>query len=278
MPPLPAIIEPIQLSGLTNFLLFDAGGSPESRQRYSEIHLKDAVYVDLDTQLSAIPADAANGGRHPLPHIHTFAQTITNLGIQPDSHVIIYDDKNGSNAAARFWWMLRAFGHQNVQVLNGGLQHARHQNYPTETGWQLPQSAPTLYPVSTWQLPIMHLDEVALAAQNPEFRVVDVRSEERYNGITEPIDLIAGHIPGAINIPFTDNLDKDGCFLPGETLREKLNRQLDHVPMENVAVHCGSGVTACHTLLAAAHAGLPIPALYVGSWSEWSRNDKPIAP
>lgn len=275
---LPPIIEPEDLASLSNMLLFEAGGGPDSKKRYEETHLQNAVYVDLDTQLSAVPRDAASGGRHPLPRITDFAQTLKNLGIQPDSHVVIYDDKNGSNAAARFWWMLRAVGHEKVQVLNGGLQHAQHLNYPSESGWQLPSPASILYPVREWTLPIRSMDEVEQAAQNPEYLVVDVRSAERYKGITEPIDLIAGHIPGAVNIPFTENLNPDGRFLSAEAMHNHLASHFGNIPTQNIVVHCGSGVTACHTLLAAVHAGFPVPNLYVGSWSEWSRNDKPIAP
>ncbi len=198
------------------------------------------------------------------------------LGITSESEVVVYDDKNGANAAARFWWMLKATGHEKVRVLNGGLQAAFAVNYPTASG---DGTVPVvnLYSVTSWQLPTVTLEEVEKAAANPDFMVIDVREAERYRGEKEPIDLIAGHIPGAVNIPFSTNLDENGFFLPAEELKTKYTQALGNRKPAAVMVHCGSGVTACHPLLAMAQAGLEIPALYVGSWSEWSRNNKTIA-
>jgi thiosulfate/3-mercaptopyruvate sulfurtransferase len=127
-----------------------------------------------------------------------------------------------------------------------------------------------------WRLPTIEMNEVEAVSQNPHYLVVDVRDKERYDGITEPIDLIAGHIPGAINIPFTENLDQHGLFLQPKELKNKYEAIFGDVTGENIVVHCGSGVTACHTILALTYAEMESPKLYVGSWSEWSRNDKPI--
>lgn len=254
----------------SSYILIDA--SAGSKSRYDEQHLAGAQYVDLDKDLADIKPDAANGGRHPLPTLEKFAETLGNLGIDAQSHVIIYDDKNGANAAARLWWMLRAIGHEKVQVLDGGFQAALTLGFPVNAERQTPNAKPN-YPVLSWQLPVTNINEVEAAGKKGDL-IIDVRSKERYDGITEPIDLIAGHIPGATNIPFTENLDEKGFFLSPDVLKQKYNSFLADIEPEKVIVHCGSGVTACHTLLAMAYAGLPIPNLYVGSWSEWSRNGK----
>ncbi len=265
--------ELMQLSELTDFILVDASFGPTARTNYETMHLKNALFIDLNSELAEIDTDVAKGGRHPLPNISNFAKTVGELGISPDSHVIIYDAKNGSLAAARFWWMLKAIGHAKVQVLNGGIQQALAINFPTSSGFENRNSR-TPYPVDQWLLPIATMDEVEHVANRSDFRVIDVRESDRYNGITEPIDLIAGHIPGAINIPFTENLDDDGLFLPPAILKKKYEKEIENRTSENVIFHCGSGVTACHSLLALAYAGFEIPKLYVGSWSEWSRNNK----
>ena len=166
--------------------------------------------------------------------------------------------------------------HEKVQVLNGGIQEAEKQNFPINSD-EVVVNKVGLYNVNTWKLPLAGINEVEKFSEDKNHIVIDVRATERYNGEYEPIDLLAGHIPGAKNIPFTENLDSNGLFLPSEQIKAKYDHLLGNVPNENIIVHCGSGVTACHTLLAMDYAGLEIPNLYVGSWSEWSRNDKPIA-
>ncbi len=258
-----------------NFILIDAGSGSDAFERYQKTHLKNAIYVDLNKDLSAIRENPANGGRHPLPNIKTFATLIGNLGIQPQSRIVVYDDKKGTNAAARFWWMLKAIGHEKVQVLNGGFSTAVKHNYPCD--YKIPSLTSTQnYLVTDWKLSLSHINEVEEVAQNKNYTIIDVRESERYKGEKEPIDLIAGHIPGAINIPYTTNLDEEGLFLNPETLKEKYKPIFTHKKPENIIIHCGSGVTACHTLLAINYAGFDIPKLYIGSWSEWSRNDKEI--
>jgi thiosulfate/3-mercaptopyruvate sulfurtransferase len=255
-------------------LIIDVSCGPNAKTNYEKCHIAGAIYVDLNTQLADIKSDAANGGRHPLPDIKQFAATLGKLGITPDTHVVLYDDKNGSNAAARFWWMLKAIGHDKVQVLNGGFSKAMQDQLPCND--LIPQiNAVEDYPNTTWLLPMADMQEVAIAAKSEHAVVIDVRDAYRYRGEQEPIDLIAGHIPGAINIPFTENLDAAGLFLPQEVLHQKY-APLFSEPYQNVIVHCGSGVTACFTLLAINYAGYKIPQLYVGSWSEWSRNNQPI--
>lgn len=259
-----------------NLVLIDANTVINAKANYEEKHLEGALFVDLNTQMADIKEDASVGGRHPLPKIEDFAETVANLGISPASQVVIYDDKNGSNAAARLWWMLKSLGHEKVQVLNGGFQEAEKIQFPTSSKTEIITKAEA-YKTKNWKLQMAIIDEVEKVSQDKNHIVVDVRDVERYNGETEPIDLVAGHIPGAINIPFTENLDANGLFLNPNELKEKYNKVFENVKTENTIVHCGSGVTACHTLLAIAYAELEIPKLYVGSWSEWSRNNKTIA-
>lgn len=256
-------------------VLIDARSGPNGRSKYEQEHLAGALHVDLDKDLADVKADAAEGGRHPLPEPEKFAALLGNLGIAPDSQVVVYDDMSGANAASRFWWMLRAAGHAHVQVLDGGYQAAVAVGIPVSNSVeQVKQTEP--YPFKEWVLPTVKMEEVAQAAQDPDYLVVDVRDAARYRGETEPIDLVAGHIPGAVNIPFQSNLAADGTYLPPEKLREKYTEALNGRDLQHMVVHCGSGVTACHTALAMDYAGLGIPKLYVGSWSEWSRNDRPI--
>jgi len=266
------IIQPTDLINLNadEFVLIDA--SAGSKARYDENHLAGALYIDLNTDLANIK-DFASGGRHPLPTITHFAEVLGEFAIAKDTHVIIYDDKNGGNAAARFWWMLSAIGHEKVQVLNGGFDAAIKAGFPTNSLKPQVESRKP-YPVNGWQLAVADMDEVESASKTGNQTIVDVRDANRYAGLTEPIDLIAGHIPGALNIPFTENLDENGLFLSPAVLKEKYVKALADLKPENVIVHCGSGVTACHMLLAMDYAGLELPKLYVGSWSEWSRNGK----
>lgn len=262
--------ELIRLIKSEEIVIIDA--SAGSKARYDQAHLSGALFADVNSDLANI-GDFAIGGRHPLPTLAQFAGFLQRFGIASDSHVVVYDDKNGANAAARLWWMLRAIGHEQVQVIDGGFDAAVKAGFPVSSHTEIPKAAGP-YQISGWSLPLSDIDEVDEVAQAADYAVIDVRDATRYAGLTEPIDLIAGHIPGAINIPFTENLASDGTFLAPEVLRENYSKALVGIKPDHVIVHCGSGITACHTLLAMDYAGLPIPGLYVGSWSEWSRNDK----
>jgi thiosulfate/3-mercaptopyruvate sulfurtransferase len=269
------IIQPDALTELvkiTDIVIIDAG----NMMSYAMQHLKGAIHVDLNADLANVPDNPANGGRHPLPDIAVFGDVLGRLGISPQSHVVVYDDKNGALSAARFWWMLRAAGHEKVQVLNGGVTAA------SKTGFPLSDLVEIAIPVeryvfTEWKMPVAFIDEVEAAAMNDDRMVLDVRAAARYRGETEPIDVVAGHIPGAINIPYETNLDDEGFFLTADALAQKYSDALKGVNPVDAIVHCGSGVTACHALLAIDYAGLPMPKLYVGSWSEWSGNGKQIA-
>ena len=264
--------ELIEIRNKKGLILIDAGSGPMAKENYLNNHLEGALYVDLNDDLSFIREDPTQGGRHPLPTPEQFSNTLSSLGINTTSHVIIYDMNRGANAAARFWWMLKSIGHDLVQVLNGGQQAAEHAGFPmSSTIENLPKGN---YCISDWSFPIADMNEVELASSSDDYIIIDVREQNRYKGLEEPIDLIAGHIPNAINIPYTENLDEDGNFKSSEELMNKYRDQLKDSSANNTIIHCGSGVTACHTILALNHAGMNIPKLYVGSWSEWSRNNK----
>ena len=272
------IINAEELANLNqnDLVIVDAGSGGSAYEKYLLEHLDGALYVDINNDLAEIPKDAKNGGRHPLPSLEKFAETLNGLGINQNSHVIVYDDKNASIAGARFWWMLKASGVEKVQVLNGGIQKAK------EKGLTVNSNTVTAKPVEKfsikeWKLPMVDINFIEEVSENPDYLVIDVREKDRYDGKTEPIDEVAGHIPGAINIPFKENLNEDGTFKNPEILHEKYEEILKNIPSNKIAVHCGSGVTACHTLLAMEYAGFELPNLYVGSWSEWSRNEKPVA-
>ncbi len=256
-------------------VLIDASNGKDARVNYNRSHLDKALFVDVNAQLSDIKEDASQGGRHPLPSIEQFSATLTQLGISSTSRVVIYDDNNGANAAARFWWMLKSIGHSRVQVLNGGIQEAIKIGFPSTTESRIPNVVEP-YKIENWQLPIADIIEVEKATHDDKYLIVDVRDTARFNGVVEPIDLVSGHIPNAMNIPFINNLDKNGLYLSTQELKHKYLEVFNNKKFETIIVHCGSGVTACHTLLALSYAGLQIPKLYVGSWSEWSRSNKPM--
>jgi len=268
------IISPSEFKNLfseNNLVILDARVGKDAYQSYLNKHIQGARFVDLDKDLAEITNNAAFGGRHPLPTIEKFSESISSLGIAENSHIVIYDDKNGANAAARAWWMLKAFGLKNVQVLDGGFQEAEKETLEFSSGEETFEKAEIINR-KDWILPLSALEHVENELTKDSATVIDVRDSYRYKGESEPIDLIAGHIPGAINIPFSENLDEDGHFLKPEILREKYLKLLENKP-EKLIIHCGSGVTACHTILALNYAGFEIPNLYVGSWSEWSRRE-----
>ena len=270
--PIIEVDELMQISENQNLRIFDVRTGSNAKENYIKKHLEYSVFVDLNSDLAKID-NPKNGGRHPLPTFEDFIKTLGKLGIDKNSHVVIYDDKNGANAAARFWWMLRAVGHKNVQVLNGGLQVAQNQNYPLSSVEEYYPETKYISDYQDWQLPQVWIDDVKKASQDSDSMIVDVRESQRFDGIMEPIDVVAGHIPNAQNFPFIDNLDEKGLFKSPEVLRNLYSELFDNYEKSKIIFHCGSGVTACHSLLALDYAGFDIPNLYVGSWSEWSRNE-----
>ena len=273
--PLIEVAEILKIRNNSDVVIIDASNGVNARSNYDKLHLENALFVDLNTQLAEVQADLSNGGRHPLPSYSLFEDTLSSLGISNKSHVIIYDQTNSSNAAARFWWMLTAIGHPKVQVLNGGFYNAIEQNYPSNNSLTTIKKVGS-YKIDKWLLPVTNLLEVKQYSIDKSFAIIDVRESGRYLGEFENLDIVAGHIPNAINIPFMGNLDEHGFFLSSEQLRKKYETIFDTYAQEKVIVHCGSGVTACHTLLAMTYAGYQTPSLYVGSWSEWSRSGEEI--
>jgi thiosulfate/3-mercaptopyruvate sulfurtransferase len=258
-------------------VIVDARGGGDAYQRYLAGHVQGAMFLNLETDLSDKGADPAKGGRHPLPIPNSFGMVLGRAGITPSTELFVYDDKAGANAAARFWWMMRAAGHQRVRVVDGGLQALREGGLTIVEGPSSPANMQSPYEIHEWQLPTADLEQVEVARKDSDWTVIDVRESYRYKGESEPIDLVAGHIPGAINVPFLTNLQANGHFRSADILAAQFSTALGGNTPRKVIVHCGSGVTACHTLLAMEVAGLPAASLYVGSWSEWSRNPKPIS-
>lgn len=267
--------ELLEFNNDNNLILVDASNGNDAEHRYRNCHLEGALFVSLKSDLADIKDDFSQGGRHPLPTIHRFATTLTRLGITANSHVVIYDDTGGANSAARFWWMLKSFGHAKVQVINGGLQQALKIGFPTSDRIEDAHVVAN-YEAAAWKLKTSTIDEVEDFSKNENTLIVDVRESSRFRGISEAIDLVAGHIPNAINIPYLENLDSNGKFLSVVELKHKYEEVFNGRQADSIIFHCGSGVTACHSLLAIDYAGLEIPKLYVGSWSEWSRNNKAI--
>ena len=242
------------------------------RDAFQAGHIPGAVFVDLDVDLAAPVRPDRRGGRHPLPSPEAFAGTMSRLGIGDDDLVVGYDDAGGA-FAARLWWMLTVTGHR-AALLDGGLPAWPG---PLEPGAGGPRAAATFTPRPWPAERIVTADDVAGLGSDPGAVVLDARAGERYRGETEPIDRLAGHIPGARSAPLMGNLDPTtGRFLPPEELRERFAAAGADASKEVVA-YCGSGVTACHELVALELAGVPAK-LYVGSWSDWiSDPGRPIA-
>jgi thiosulfate/3-mercaptopyruvate sulfurtransferase len=233
--------------------------------QYRAAHLPGAVYASLARDLSG---DKEPGtGRHPLPSPNAMAATFGSWGITTTTQVACYDQDSGMYAA-RLWWMLRYMGHEAVGVLDGGFAKWLHESRPTRGGDEHRRHA--VFDGSPHDAMRLTVDDVSRALGSTSMVLVDARAAERYEGRNEPLDRVAGHIPGARNYFFKRNLASDGTMLPPDQLRAQLAEILDGTLPTQATMYCGSGVTACHNLLALEHAGLGGAKLYVGSWSEWS--------
>jgi thiosulfate/3-mercaptopyruvate sulfurtransferase len=266
---------------------FDLGAPDAGRQAYLRGHIPGARYLDLNRDLSA-PISAASG-RHPLPDPEALAALFCGMGVSPGTQTIVYDESNGS-FAARAWWLLRWLGHPKVAVLDGGMSAWLRAGGATESG-EPPQASagrsaagapaagsPAASGVRANGRAALVAEELIAALEDPRTLLIDARAPERYSGAVEPIDPVAGHIPGAVNHPFSSNLQSDGRFLPAQELKRRWRDRLGDTSPAEVIVMCGSGVTACHNLLALERAGLPGARLYAGSWSEWIRDPRrPVA-
>jgi len=252
---------------------FDLAQTAKGERLYREAHLPGAVYAHLDRDLSG-PKTGTNG-RHPLPDMDEFKARLGHWGIGAGGQVVVYDQDNGMYAS-RLWWMLRYLGHAAVAVLDGGMAKWTSEGRPVRAGDE--QRQPATFEGSPHFEMLLSLDEVERLRLDSVHTLIDARAPERYRGEVETLDPVAGHIPGAINDFYKNNVQPDGTFLDPETLRGRLQALLGNRSPQNTAAYCGSGVTACHTLLALEHAGLMGAKLYAGSWSEWCADpQRPIA-
>jgi thiosulfate/3-mercaptopyruvate sulfurtransferase len=276
-----ALVDPATLSSLLyrpDIVIvdcrFDLQDPSWGESEYLASHVPGAVYAHLNRDLSG-PENGRNG-RHPLPDPPTFAATVGRLGIGAGIQVVAYDQGAGSYAS-RLWWMLRWMGHQDVAVLDGGYAAWLAEGRPTRSGVEATTKRPfTGQPNPELLVDVEVVGSVSRGAEPG--RLIDARAPERFRGEAETIDRAAGHIPGAVNHYYLNSLDSAGRFLPPETLRENLLTAIGGASPKEVIAYCGSGVTACHNLLALEHAGLPGARLYPGSWSEWSSDpSRPIA-
>ncbi len=241
---------------------FSLSDTEAGRKAYLMGHLPGAVYAHLDEDLSArvVPGKT---GRHPLPDVAQCEQLFSKWGIAPGVQVVAYDDQGGA-FAARLWWLLHWLGHEKVAVLNGGWKAWNDKSLPISN--TITFKNPRLFTAVRQEALTVSADELLDNLTTARFRVVDARAVERYSGEVEPIDPVAGHIPGADNLPYAENLDANGRFRAAEFL---LDRFRSPGSASQAVFYCGSGVTACHNALAYYHAGLGMPRIYPGSWSEW---------
>ncbi len=240
---------------------FGMADTAEGRRAYEQSHIPGAVYAHLDDDLSGPPL--TDNGRHPLPSPQALVDLFSRLGIDKESQVVVYDSMNGA-LASRLWWMVRYMGHTAVSVLNGGWQAWEEAGFATKSGNEMNEMVEfSGSPRQEW---LVQMGEVAKRQL-----LIDSRAPERYRGEVEPIDPVAGHIPGAINYFYQQHWGDNGRYLSPETMRANLETVLGDTPVDEATFYCGSGVTACVNLLALVHAGMGNGRLYVGSWSEWSR-------
>ena len=247
---------------------FNLADTEAGRRAYQAGHLPGASYAHLDEDLSS-PVTATSG-RHPLPDEQAFLQTLGRWGISTDTQVVVYDDAGGATAA-RLWWLLKRVGHRDVAVLDGGLAAW------AQAGGELVTDLPVVvdsgaYLASLALVQARNADELLAQMSDPRWQLVDARAAERFRGEVEPLDPVAGHIPGAMNRPLQQNLQPDGRFKSFNQLRGEWQALLGEATPKEVVHYCGSGVTACHNLLAMEHAGLNGSRLYPGSWSGWCKD------
>lgn len=259
---------------------FELSQPTAGHQAFLASHISNAIYANLDTVLSRHGANAASGGRHPLPTREAFAAWAASVGMTHDAQAVVYD-RNGSNYCGRLWWMLKWIGHNDVAVLDGGFQAWEAFGGPVMGGPQAHEFGP--FPAagisvrpSDYQL--VTADQVAAGIGRSTQTLIDARGVMRFRGEVEPLDSAAGHIPGALNRPFSANMGNDGLFKPAALLKSEFEALLAGREPATVVHHCGSGVSALPNLLAMEIAGLGTTALYAGSWSDWcSQADRPVA-
>lgn len=248
---------------------FDLAAPDWGFEEYEQLHVPRAVYAHLDSDFSG--RKTPQTGRHPLPEPGGFHRAMSRLGISNDTQVIVYDATSGSYAA-RLWFMLKYYGHSAVAVLDGGFPVWYKDGFPIESG--INTNPAGNFSGSPHPGMIVTTTEMENIYTKPDWLVIDARSAERYHGEQEVIDPIAGHIPNAVNRFHGLNVDSNGLFHSSQELKNEFSDLTKGYDPEKTVVYCGSGVTSCHHLVAMSHAGLPLPKLYVGSWSEWIRDPK----
>jgi thiosulfate/3-mercaptopyruvate sulfurtransferase len=246
---------------------FDLAEPDWGGMEYQRAHIPGSIYAHLDKDLSGTRTPQT--GRHPLPEPTEFRITCTRLGIDSKTQVIAYDSLGGAYAA-RLWWLLQDYGHKTVAVLDGGWQKWISEEQRIQPGVE--QNEPKEFTGDPGHMPVVSTLELEEFVGKKHNILIDARSPERYAGIVEPIDPVAGHIPGAGNLFHGRNLNPDNTFLPPTELAQQYAAILKDYPSSKAIVYCGSGVTSCHHVLGMKIAGLQIPRLYAGSWSEWIRN------
>ncbi|MEZ4774008.1 MAG: sulfurtransferase [Bacteroidia bacterium] len=253
---------------------FNLGDTRWGETEYGNSHIPGAVYAHLDRDLSS-PIIPGKSGRHPLPDTDKLVALFSSWGIETHTQVVVYDQGAGG-IAARLWWLLRWLGHDQTAVLDGGWAKWKQAGHPVS-------DQPFLGPGGTFTAQIRNeyiadIEDFTYAKTKHACTLIDARERPRYLGETEPIDPVAGHIPGGKSLPFAGNIGNEGYFLPPEELKNRFLEVLGNTNPEESVTYCGSGVTACHNLLAMAHAGLGMGKLYPGSWSEWITNpERPVA-
>jgi len=264
------------VSLLDRAIFLDASVGPKATERFRSAHLPGAIRVDLETDLSEL-GDPAKGGRHPLPSPDRWFARLGDWGVTPSTPVVIYDSAGGGMAAARAWWMLRAIGHPAgaVAVVDGGWQALLEANAPTEHGESIARPVGP-YRSGSDRWPVVDADFVERIRKDTSWRLIDARAPERYSGNSESLDPVAGHIPGARNLYWQSQL-QHGRLAALASVRARYQALVADVPPERVVCYCGSGVTACHLLLTMEACGFQGAQLYLGSWSEWCRQERPRA-
>ncbi len=250
---------------------FDLANPAAGLAQFEQQHIAGAQHADLDQHLSTHDdALRVNGGRHPLPQRDVVMHWLRSVGVRNDSQVVVYD-RNGMNYCGRLWWMLKWCGHEAVAVLDGGLQAWVAAGGAVESGAATTRGEPSDFSLREPLVQLVDTQTVAANLGNAQQTLIDARGAPRYRGEVEPLDPVAGHIPGALNRPFNSNLNADGFFKSPEQLRQEFAALLDERSASSVVHHCGSGVSAVPNVLAMQVAGLGRTALYAGSWSEWCR-------
>ncbi len=244
---------------------FELSDPARGARDYGNAHIPGAVYADLNRDLSDLSKQDV--GRHPLPDAENFSATLRRWGWTPQTFVVAYDDAGGALAAARLWWMLRLAGSANAAVLDGGIKAWTAAGFDLDSNVRAAE--PTKADVTFDASKVVMTDELQRLRRDPRVLLLDARGAPRYRGDVEPIDRVAGHVPGARNRPFSDNLGADGRFKSVTELRGEFQNLLESHAPTNVVHMCGSGVTACHNLLAMEHAGLVGSRIYAPSWSGW---------